>query len=217
MIEDTASHGGTDRKLLQRRSILTTAGLGTVAAGLAVAVPGVAAAASGSSRKVTADSTTNAGAGMYASPSTVMQMSSFTINPHGVTCGVGTIAANLADVTDMLPAAVPLPPLSHSGAFAMHMASVNVVSYQVDSMAGTIVARGRMRSVTQAGNVTLEDVEHEYHAIAIDGRGNKPSFFATSFKTPFWNTSNPMGMKSKFVDGFVMFGGHLIMGEIKVS
>jgi hypothetical protein len=97
------------------------------------------------------------------------------------------------------------------------MASLNVASYQVDSMAGTIVARGRMRSVTQAGAVTLEDVEHEFHAIAIDGRGNTPSFFATSFKTPFWNTGNPMATKSKFVNGFVMFGGHLIMGEIKVS
>jgi hypothetical protein len=214
MTEDTVSYGDEDRKLLQRRSILTTAGLGTVAAGLAVAVPGVASA---STRMVTADSRKNAGAGMYASPNTVMQMSSFTIDPHGVTCGVGTIAANLADVADMLPMTVPLPPLSHSGAFAMHMAAVNVTSYKVDSATGTIVARGRMRSVTQAGDITLEDVEHNYHAIGIDGRGDKPSFFATSFKTPFWNTGNPMATKSKFVDGFVMFGGHLIMGEISVS
>lgn len=215
MIEDTASHGGEGRKLMQRRSLLTTAGLGTVAAGLAVAVPGAAAAAS--RRMVTADSMRNAGAGMYAAPDTVMQMSSFTINPHTVTCGVGTLAVHLSDIADMLPASIPLPPLSHSGPFAMHMSALDVTSYTVDSAAGTIVARGRMRSVTQAGDVTIEDVEHAYHAIGIDGRGDKPSFYATSFKTPFWNQSNPMATKSKFVDGFVMFGGHLIMGQVQVD
>lgn len=216
MTEVNARHSGKDRKPPpQRRAILRAAGLGTLAAGLTVAAPRIAEASAPS--KVTGNSVMNAGDGMYASPNTVFQMSSFTINPHTTTCAVGTLAANLGDLADMLPMGTPLPPLPHSGVFAMTMSALDVASYEVDSAAGTIVARGRMRSVTKAGNVTLEDVAHEYHAIGIDGRDKKQDFFATSFSTPFWNTGNPMATKSKFVEGLVMFGGNLIMGEINVS
>jgi hypothetical protein len=34
--------------------------------------------------------------------------------------------------------------------------------------------------------------------------------------TPFWNTSNPMSTHSTVVDGWVRFGGALLMGEIAV-
>ena len=217
MTEDTGlQHVEAKKPLLKRRAVLATGGFGVLAAGAAVAIPSVAGAVK-SQTMVTADSRTNAGAGMYASPNTVLQMSGFTINTHGVTCAVGTLAVHLSDIADMLPVGLPLPPLSHSGPFAMHMAGLSLASYTVDSAAGTIVARGRMRSVTKAGGVTLEDVEHDFHAIAIAGRGKKPDFFATSFSTPFWNTGNPMATKSKFVEGLVMFGGNLIMGEVSVA
>jgi hypothetical protein len=34
--------------------------------------------------------------------------------------------------------------------------------------------------------------------------------------TPFWSTSNPMSTHSTLVDGWVRFGGALLMGEIVV-
>ena len=144
------------------------------------------------------------GVGMYTDPSTAMQLSTFTINKRMVSCGVGTLAAS--GIT--------------TGPFAMLMYSTRIASYVADQ--GMIRAEGRMRSITQAGATSLlpavpglpsEDVEHDFVALAQDGPQES---FNMHFRTPFWNTSNPMCTASNVVPGGCRFGGALSMGEIRL-
>src|ERR671922_3019636 len=90
------------------------------------------------------------GVGMYTDASVAHQVSSFTINPQTVTCGVGTLAAG-GDA---------------SGPFAMLMYATRMDSYTVDSDAGEIRATGRMRSITKVGSAVVEDAEHDFLAVA---------------------------------------------------
>src|SRR2546428_6137707 len=90
------------------------------------------------------------GVGMYTDDSVAHQVSSFTINPKMVSCGVGTLAAG-GDAP---------------GPFAMLMYSTRIDSYTVDKDAGEIRATGRMRSITKVGGAVVEDAEHDFLAIA---------------------------------------------------
>lgn len=140
--------------------------------------------------------------GMYSDPSTAMQLSTFTVNKRMVSCAVGTLAA---------------AQLNSTGPFAMLMYSTSISTYQADKAAGTLTATGRMRSITQMGNLGVnpptEDVEHDFIAIAERGPGMK---FATHFRTPFWNTGNPMCTPSSLVSGGCKFGGSVHMGTVNV-
>jgi len=160
---------------------------------------------------------TDKGAGMYTDGSVVHQASTFTLNPNQVSCGVGTIDANGA-----------------FGPFEMEMASYTVDSYSIDRTAKTITATGHMRSTTRVAGLIIEDTNgvgnnpppHAYVAIGHDGRGgtsgllgllNPPDHFDTHFKTPFWNTSNPMCTASTVVPGGCRFGGDLFLGLVAVG
>lgn len=160
---------------------------------------------------------TDKGAGMYTDGSVVHQASTFTLNPNQVSCGVGTIDANGA-----------------FGPFEMEMASYTVDSYSVDRSANTITATGHMRSTTRVAGLIIEDTNgvgnnpppHAYVAIGHDGRGgasgllgllNPTDHFDTHFKTPFWNTSNPMCTASTVVPGGCRFGGDLFLGLVAVG
>lgn len=158
----------------------------------------------------------DAGVGMYTDPSVANQLSTFTINPAMVSCGVGTVAAP-----------------DWSGPFAMLMYSTRLDSYEVDRTAGTIRATGRMRSVTRTADATTEDVEHEFVAVAMSdplaapGAREGPERFDESaagrarfdihMKSAFWSAGNPMCARSSVVEGGCRFGGELMVGEIDVS
>ncbi len=141
------------------------------------------------------------GVGMYTDPSTAMQLSTFSINKRIVSCGVGTLAA-----TGLT-----------TGPFAMLMYSTRIASYNIDQATNTIRAEGRMRSITQPGSIAPlgspmnEDVEHDFVALA---KGGQQESFNVHFKTPFWNTSNPMCSPSDVISGGCRFGGILSLGDI---
>jgi hypothetical protein len=160
---------------------------------------------------------TDKGAGMYTDASVAHQASTFTLNPNQVSCGVGTVDANGA-----------------FGPFEMEMASYTVDSYSIDRTSGTITATGHMRSQTRVAGVIIEDTNgvgnnpppHAYVAIGHDGRGgasgalgltNPPDHFDTHFKTPFWNTGNPLCSASTVVPGGCRFGGDLFLGLVAVG
>lgn len=147
------------------------------------------------------------GVGMYTDPSVAHQVSSFTINPRQVTCGVGTLAAG-GDA---------------SGPFAMLMYATTMDSYTVDTEAGEIRATGRMRSITKVGPAVVEDTEHDFLAVAAGAvphadfnqavhRGG--ARFDVHFATPLWDRFNPMCTPSSIVDGGCRFGGELLLGDI---
>ena len=173
---------------ITRREALRSATLG--AAGIALAPAAVAASAASS-----VDGVVEQGVGMYTDPSVANQISSFSINRTMVSCGVGTLAG--ADF---------------SGPFAMLMYATQIKTYELDRAGHTIRCSGRMRSITRVAGNTAEDVQHDFLAVAAasDGGGR----FDVHFVTPFWNTSNPMSTHSTLVDGWVRFGGALLMGEI---
>lgn len=81
-------------------------------------------------------------------------------------------------------------------------------------LSDTIRATGRMRSITNVGGVTVEDVEHDFLAIAVDGA---PDPFDVHFQTPFWNTTKPLCTPSSLVSGGCRFGGELLMGDVAVG
>jgi hypothetical protein len=142
------------------------------------------------------------GAGIYTDSSVANQLSSFTINRCVVTCGVGTIAP-----------AVPGGPPEDSGPFAMLMISTNVKNYHVDRATQTITADGRMRSITRVGGSTVEDVEHDFLAIAVDTGDAKMDRFDVHFTTPFWSPTGPGALfctPSTVHPGWCRFGGILI-------
>jgi len=147
------------------------------------------------------------GVGMYTDDSVAHQVSSFTINPKMVSCGVGTLAAG-GDA---------------SGPFAMLMYATKITSYSVDRQAGTITVEGRMRSITRMGTTTAEDAEHDFLAIAassvrhggfeqaVHQGGDR---FDVHFSTPFWDQYNPMCSPSTVAAGKCRFGGELLLGHV---
>jgi hypothetical protein len=136
----------------------------------------------------------DSGVGTYTDASVANQVSNFTVNPQMVSCGVGTIA-----------------PGPHSaGPFAMLMYATKISSYVVDREARTITVQGRMRSITRMGTMTVEDVEHDFLAVALD-QPDGHDRFDVHFVTPFWNPDNPMATHSTLHDGWVRFGGEVIM------
>jgi hypothetical protein len=151
------------------------------------------------------DELMNEGAGMYTDASVAMQASSFSINPSEVTCGVGTVNANGA-----------------AGPFEMLMYSIGTHNYSVNPVTRTITASGRMRSITRVAGQIVEDVHHDFIAIAVDNQPghpqpNRADRFETHFATPFWNLSNPMCTPSPLVPGGCRFGGQLFLGDVSVS
>ena len=147
------------------------------------------------------------GVGMYTDSSVANQVSSFTINPKMVSCGVGTLAAGG----------------DSSGPFAMLMYATRIDSYTVDQEAGEIRATGRMRSITKMGNSVVEDAEHDFLAVAatsvahggfdqaVHSGGDR---FDVHFSTPFWDRYNPMCSPSSIAAGACRFGGELLMGDV---
>jgi hypothetical protein len=147
------------------------------------------------------------GVGMYTDPSVANQVSSFTINPQTVSCGVGTVAAGG----------------EASGPFAMLMYATRMDSYAVDEEAGEIRAAGRMRSITKMGTAVVEDAEHDFVAIAAatvahggfeqaaHAGGDR---FDVHFSTPFWDRYNAMCTPSTVIAGACRFGGELLLGHV---
>jgi hypothetical protein len=152
----------------------------------------------------------NTGVGMYTDSSVANQVSSFTINPLMVSCGVGTLALGG----------------EASGPFAMLMYATEMRSYTVDAEAGEIRATGRMRSITKMGTAVIEDIEHDFLAVAADtvshggfeqamhAGGDR---FDVHFQTPFWDRYNAMCTPSSLIDGACRFGGELLLGDILIA
>lgn len=147
------------------------------------------------------------GVGMYTDSSVANQVSSFTINPQTVSCGVGTLAAGG----------------EASGPFAMLMYATRMDSYAVDDQAGEIRATGRMRSITKVGTAVMEDIEHDFLAIAaktvahggfeqaVHTGGDR---FDVHFSTPFWDRYNGMCTPSMVIEGACRFGGEVMLGGV---
>ena len=137
----------------------------------------------------------NAGVGTYTDASVAHQVSNFTINERMVSCGVGTVA----------------PGTPSSGPFAMLMYATEIRRYDGErSPEPRLVVEGRMRSITRMAGLTVEDVEHEFVAVAVDGRGSAPDRFDVHLVTPMWNPGNPMATPSPDHPGWVRFGGAVI-------
>jgi hypothetical protein len=167
---------------------------------------GLASPALGSAQ-VTASLLTDAGVGTYTDPSVANQISNFTINRCMISCGVGTITDG-----------------RFSGPFAMLMFATSISSYVVSRGHANIRAVGRMRSITRIAGATVEDVEHDFLAIAVDKRGAGPDRFDVHFTTPFWSPGNPFCTPSTVRPGWCRFGGALIldpngnqMGDVSVA
>lgn len=180
---------------MDRRQAMRTLAVGTAA----VAVPTVltASATTGANASVSGGAP-GMGVGMYVDMSTAQQMSTFTIAPDLVTCGVGTFGVGQ---------------LALSGPFSMLMFSTSVESYDIDKSARTITATGRMRSITMiATGLVTESVEHDFIAIAKNNGGTKTTDrFDVHFVTPFWTPglTNPMATPSKVRPGWSRFGGNV--------
>ena len=190
-------------KLPGRRRVLRLLGVGLflTAAASATHWHGAAAAPRES------ETLMGTGVGMYTDPSVANQVSSFTINPKTVSCGVGTLATGG----------------DSSGPFAMLMYATRMDSYTVDSDAGEIRATGRMRSITKVGNAVVEDTEHDFLAVASgpvqhggfdDAVHKGGSRFDVHFSTPFWDRYNPMCTPSSIKAGACRFGGELLLGNV---
>ncbi|HEV7863843.1 MAG TPA: hypothetical protein VGR20_14120 [Acidimicrobiia bacterium] len=161
----------------------------------------------GASLREEGESMGGTGVGMYTDDSVAHQVSSFTINPKMVSCGVGTLAAG-GDA---------------SGPFAMLMYSTRIDTYTVDKESGEIRATGRMRSITKAGGAVVEDAEHDFLAIAAstvhhggfeDAVHSGGDRFDVHFSTPFWDRYNPMCSPSVVAAGKCRFGGELLLGHV---
>lgn len=150
------------------------------------------------------------GVGMYTGASVVFQMSTFTLNRSGVSCGVGTVSGG---------------PLQF-GPFEMLMYSLSVDSYTVNrDVPRHIVVTGKMRSTTRVSGLTVEDTDggflrpapHDYIAVGEDSNPPQKDRFTIHFKTPFWNPSNPMCTPSDLVQGWCKFGDQVFLGDIVVD
>jgi hypothetical protein len=147
------------------------------------------------------------GVGMYTDSSVANQVSSFTINPKTVSCGVGTLATG-GDA---------------SGPFAMLMYATRMDTYTVDMEAREIRATGRMRSITKVGSAVVEDAEHDFLALAAapvphadfsQAVHKGGARFDVHFSTPFWDRYNPMCTPSSILAGACRFGGELLLGNV---
>lgn len=196
----------------RRGFVRSLAGVGgaAVLSGGALLNPATAAAAQ-KSRNVMR----NAGAGMHAGPDTAFGLSSFTINPNSVTCGVGS----LGNAPGAIPNTAGVPTgLASSGPFAMFMYSTVIDRYEVDRPRRRLFAYGEMRSITTMGTQLVEDVVHPFQAEAIDHRDTRPDEFYLHFLTPFWApAANPMATKSSLVPDWAMFGSAILLGEVNVG
>ena len=138
---------------------------------------------------------------MYSDPSTANQAATFTINKLMVSCGVA--AENIAGV----------------GRFEMLMYSTQIRRYSVDS--AEIAARGRMRSITRAGDAVVEDVRHPFiaHALDLDGDEGQPrgDRFEVHFQTPLWKPGFAMCTPSSRYPGLCVIGGRLFAGNVNVA
>jgi hypothetical protein len=203
---------------LGRRSFMRRASAGALAAGALATIPGLATPAHAQTGEMV-----DAGVGMYGNLTTASQISTFTIDHQRVTCGVGTLALDTSMVTSMLPLLGPvassLPVVGGwTGPFAMLMYSLSIETFDVDRAGGMLRATGRMRSITNAAGVTIEDVEHDFLGTAHDGGDKHPDDFGVHFTTPFWKVgSNPMATPSTEVDGWSFFGGQLLLGAVIVG
>lgn len=190
-----------------RARVLASLALSVVALG-AFGSPGARTAPAGAGLR-DSDALMGTGVGMYTDASVAHQISSFTINPKTVSCGVGTLAAG-GDA---------------SGPFAMLMYATRMDTYEVDEGSGEIRATGRMRSITKVGTQTVEDTEHDFLAVAAatvpDGGFEQAAHtggdrFDVHFQTPFWDGDNPMCTPSSIIDGGCRFGGELLLGDVFV-
>jgi hypothetical protein len=184
---------------VNRRDFIRNAGVGAVGT--------VLLGRTGPSEASSATGLKNEGVGMYTDASVANQLSTFTINRTMVSCGVGTPGAD---------ASTP--------AFAMVMYSTRIASYSVDRAGRQIRATGRMRSITRVDGDTVEDVEHDFLAVAVDRGTAGPDRFDVHFTTPFWNPTNPMCTPSDEVEGWCRFGGEVLptddglqMGDVVVG
>jgi hypothetical protein len=142
------------------------------------------------------------GVGIYTDASVANQLATFTINRQMVSCGVGI---------------GPVDPVTKSVPLAMLMFSKDIRAYHADHLTKIIRASGRMRSITKVGAIVVEDVEHDFLAIAVDNQGNtSPDRFDIHFATPFWKTGNPLCTPSTEVTGGCRFGGEVFLGDITV-
>jgi hypothetical protein len=211
---------GLGEAISSRRTVLRGAivGIGGAVA-WAAAAPGAGAVqllrgSSDSWNKTNGVALSNAGAGMHAGPDTAAGISTFTLNPMSVSCGVGS----LGNSPGAVPMSADLPTgLATSGPFAMMMYATRIDSYKVDKVANSIVAIGTMRSITTMGGQTAEDVLHSFVAQGFDRKGRTPDEFFLHFKTPFWHAGNPMATKSNLNNAWAMFGSPVLFGEVNVS
>lgn len=230
---------------LPRRLFIRGAGAGVLGLGLVAAAPAVASAADKSGQPVgglqpvsllgggsqPADGSqpagsslpVDAGVGMYTDQTVAFQMSTATINPQQVSCGVGTVGLDLSTFTKLLPVINSLPgnvPVvgGSTGPFAMLMYSYDVTSYQINRATGLITANGTLRSITDLAGTTLEDTNSPYVAFGQAARNGNRSSFSIHFKTPFWTApNNPLASPSSAVPGWSMFGGEFLVGTVNVT
>ena len=143
----------------------------------------------------------NAGVGLYTDPSVAGQISTFTLTPTLVSCGVGDTSVD-----------------GPMGPFHMLMFSTDIESYKIDRRQKTIVATGSMRSITNLGGNRVENVVHDFIAVGSDrSSSGGVDRFDVHMKTTFWNQSNPACTASNLVAGGCRFGGGLIEGEVSVA
>ena len=145
------------------------------------------------------------GYGMHTGPTTAFQVSSFTLNPRGTTCQVGTVNA-----------------LGAVGPFEMSMFSTKDQTYTISGALKTITASGRMRSITRVGGVVVEDIIHPFIAVGKDNapgvpQPNTSDEFVMHFITPFWRVGNPLCTPSEKIVGGCKFGGPIFLGDVNVN
>lgn len=213
-------HDRTDPTASPSRRLLLTGALAGIGGGALLAAAGPAAAATealggGATKAGRMNALHNAGAGMHVGPDTAMGISTFTINPHSVTCGVGS----LGNSPGAIPGTAALPEgLGTTGPFAMMMYATRIDSYTVDEANRQLIAKGVMRSITTAGTLTIEDVLHPFISVGTDNRKTTPDVFNLHFLTPFWSPdANPMASRSTLKQTWAMFGSAILLGEINVG
>lgn len=227
----SGSLGDAQATPIGRRGFVRRAGAGVLGIGIGSTLPGLTGSGSGTGShesltdarsSIGSGDIVDSGAGMYTGNSTAQQMSTATINPREVTCGVGTLGLDATDAEKLVPVlgglATKLPVTGGStGPFVMLMYATHVASYKLNRPDGIITATGRMRSITRVADQVIEDAMHDFLAIAKDGRDTSKPHFAIHFKTPFWSPSNPIATPSDAKDGLVMFGGNFLVGTVNVS
>jgi len=149
--------------------------------------------------------------GMHTGLGVAGHVATLTMNPSKVSCGVGSLDGT-----------------GSTSPFEMLMFSLSEDSYTVDRTNLTLRATGAMRSITRVAGVNVEDTDGtglnppptNFIAIANDNQDKAvPSLdhVQLHFKTPFWNTSNPLCTASNQIAGGCVFEGDLFLGRVVVS